>query len=133
MRGMPEQVAKVFFKIPQMERCIKGIFLKRIDGQCKSLCTIKTQPSVLCTAPEQHKELSSTFQWNTILHEMKMRVPDLLDVLTIVSGPVCEEKDYKKVPRITMAYSILINTRNCHLPLVQKIIRVVLCPKHVLV
>jgi hypothetical protein len=131
MKGTLEQVAKVFFKIPEMERCIKGIFLKRIDEQCKSLCAIKKQPSVLRTPREQHKELSSTFQWNTILHEMKTRVPDLLDVLTTVSGPVREEKDSKKVPRVAMAYSILMNTRNRHLTLVQKIIGVVLCAGHV--
>ena len=61
---------------------------------------------------------------------MKTRVPDLLDALATVSGRVREEKDCKKTPRIAMAYSILMNTRNCHLTRVQKMIGVVLGAGH---
>ena len=104
--------------------------MKQIDEQCTSLCAIKKQPSVLRTPREEHKELSSTFQWNAILKEMKTRVPHLLDVLATVSGPIREEKDCKKIPRIAMAYSILMNTRNCHLTRVQKMIGGVLGAGH---
>jgi hypothetical protein len=126
IKGTPEQIAQVFMQIPEIERCVKGIFLTQIDKQCKSLCSIKRQPSVLRTPRKKHKELAATFSLDSILREIKTRVPYLLDVLTTVAGSVRNEKDCRKIPRITMAYSILMNTRNRELTLVQKMIGIVL-------
>ena len=125
---VPSEIARAVMLLPSVKSCIKYLFLEEIDGQCRDLCVRKRGkhgPSVLHVSRPDTKESLENFTWASIIEEMKMRAPDLLDFIATVSVPVVKEKG-NQVPSVCVAYAVMMHARWRELSLVQKVITFIL-------
>ena len=124
-KGSPTYLAKAIVAVPQVKNCLFGLFLKKINEQCQSLCArSKEKVSVLRVTRKDHESIN-TFRWIDVLREMKERAPDVLNVQVTIAISKLKE-DGSQVPRICMAMGILMNTRSQEMSLVQKLTSVTL-------
>ena len=123
----PQDFATMIWSVPPLKNALKLLYLKELQEQSKSLCKKKEDPSVLRVGSKCYQQLIS-FSWAKSLTEWQERAPDVLDILSAIAVP----DNYLSSPQradaiirpLCTACSILLNTRNAELSLVQKIVSV---------
>lgn len=126
---LPQDFATIILSVPPLKNALKLLHLKELQEQSKSLCKRKEDPSVLRVGSKCYQQLVS-FSWAKSLTEWQERAPDVLDTLSAIAVPDTYLSSPKRadaiIPPLCTACSILLNTRNAELSLVQKMVSVVL-------
>lgn len=125
---LPQDFATMILSIPSLKNALKFLHLKDLQEQSKSLCKRKEDPSVLRVGSKCYQQLVS-FSWAKSLTEWQERAPDVLDTLSAIAVPdnlSSSQRADAIIPPLCTACSILLNTRNAELSLVQKMVSVVL-------
>ena len=113
--GVPLNITTVFASIDSLQRSFKESVLRELDKECIKLCT-KSEPSEL---RKNSFENMAAFNWKKLALEMSNRCPFLLDFLLTVMKKKKEDQNDDILPRLGLCYSILLQTRNRELSLVQ--------------
>lgn len=126
---LPQDFATIILSVPPLKNALKLLYLKELQDQSKSLCKKKEDPSVLRVGSKCYQQLVS-FSWAKSLTEWQERAPDVLDTLSTIAVPNNYLSSLQRadaiIPPLCTACSILLNTRNAELSLVQKVVSVVL-------
>lgn len=126
---LPQDFAIVILSVPPLKNALKLLHLKELQEQSKSLCKKKEDPSVLRVGSKCYQQLVS-FSWAKSLTEWQERAPDVLDALSAIAVPYnylsSPQRADAIIPPLCTAFSILLNTRNAELSLVQKMVSAVL-------
>ena len=126
---LPQDFATVILSIPALKNALKLLHLKELQEQSKSLCSKKEDPFVLRVGSKCYQQLIS-FSSAKSLTEWRERAPDVLDTLSAIAIPdnylSSSQRADGIIPPLCTAFSILLNTRNAELSLVQKMVSVVL-------
>ena len=119
----------MIWSVPPLKNALKLLYLKELQEQSKSLCKKKEDPSVLRVGSKCYQQLIS-FSWAKSLTEWQERAPDVLDTLSAIAVPDNYPSSPQRadaiIPPLCTACSILLNTRNAELSLVQKVVSIVL-------
>lgn len=119
----------MIWSVPPLKNGLKFFYLKELQEQSKSLCKKKEDPSVLRVGTKCYQQLIS-FSWAKSLTEWRVRAPDVLDTLSAIAVPENYLSSPKRgdaiIPPLCTACSILLNSRNAELSLLQNMVSVVL-------
>ena len=109
------------------------LFLEKMELECASLC----QRNADSLSPFRRISVDklSSFQWKTFTHNLSVKAPILLRLLSFVVAH-SDHRNKKKVdsahhPGICMAFAILLKERNREMCGVQAIISILLYNSHV--
>ena len=126
---LPQDFATMIWSVPLLKNALKLLYLKELQQESKSLCKKKEDPSVLRVDLKCYQQLISS-SWVKLLTEWQERAPDVLDTLSAIAVPDNYLSSPQRADAIILplctACSILVNTRNAELSLVQKMVAVVL-------
>jgi hypothetical protein len=92
------------------------VIISQVEKECSMLCW-RQQPSEL---RKNDFPSMSTFTWDKLTDEMVSRCPLLLDILLTAMGYSKDNID-EIVPRLSLCYAILLQSRNHELTLVQRL------------
>ena len=113
--GSPLVIATAVAEISVIRQQFIYKLLDEIREQCKKLCT-RSSPSVL---RKNGFAGMTEFNWHKLISEMSTNCPLLLDVILAVMNHATTKSIDDIAPRIGMCYSIMMQTRNHELSLVQ--------------
>jgi replication fork clamp-binding protein CrfC len=113
---VPSNITTVVASIDSLTRSFKENILHELDQECVKLCT-KSEPSEL---RKNCFDDMAAFDWKKLASEMSSRCPFLLDLLLAVMKKTKEDLN-DILPRLGLCYSILMQTRNRELSLVQRL------------
>ncbi len=113
---MPSNITTVVASIDSLTRSFKENILHELDQECVKLCT-KSEPSEL---QKNCFDDMAAFDWKKLASEMSSRCLFLLDLLLAVMKKTKEDLN-DILPRLGLCYSILMQTRNRELSLVQRL------------
>ena len=114
--GVPSNITTVLASIDSLNRSFKENVLYELNKECKKLCT-KNEPSEL--RKNCFNDMAA-FDWKNLASEMSNRCPFLLDLLLTVMKKTKEDHT-DILPRLGLCCSILMQTRNRELSLVQRL------------
>ena len=111
---MPSNITTVIASIDSLTRSFKENVLHELDKECVKLCK-KSEPSEL---RKNSFNNMAAFDWKKLASEMSSRCPFLLHLLLVVMNKTKEDLN-EILPRLGLCYSILMQTRNREVSLVQ--------------
>jgi hypothetical protein len=112
-RGSMKSVAVSAFNCKGLRPYIEEVAVAEISKECKNICSLK-QPSILRSI---NKEAINEFSWTNVGKEFNTRTPFFYKMLHAGAG----EKSELIHPRVVNAASILLNTRDNAMSLVQHV------------
>ena len=119
--GEPLTIINTIESIDLLARNFKENILQKLDKECKNVC-LWGEPSEL--RKNKFCDMAG-FEWQKLSSEMSARCPFLFDVFLTVMDKSKKEID-EILPRLGLCYAILMQTRNSHLSLVQRLNTVLL-------
>jgi hypothetical protein len=104
-------IARKLYTVDSLRSVLQKCVLKELENQCKKLCQVKSKSVLRNISP---KNLES-FSFKTIIDELRMYAPLLLDTLSSVM-------DHSEQNKLAVAAAILLKNRNIHMSAVHHLV-----------